>query len=152
MPLYESNPLNVIELLNASLFNDFNLDLLILNEKVFIFVLNSLFELKFDCYCQPDDYVKVSLDLIEPVENLESPIRYTPGLICNLRVKAVLNNFIRFDNLCIQIRYSDNDKQYVPIELSSIKKVNETKHLLDTFINLSNLAWTGTYIQSIKFN
>lgn len=92
------------------------------------------------------------MDLIEPVENLESPIRYTPGLICNLRVKAVLNNFIRFDNLCIQIRYSDNDKQYVPIELSSIKKVNETKHLLDTFINLSNLAWTGTYIQSIKFN
>lgn len=51
MPLYESNPLNVIELLNASLFNDFNLDLLILNEKVFIFVLISLFELKFDCYC-----------------------------------------------------------------------------------------------------
>ena len=35
MPHYELNPLNIIELLNSSLFNDFNLDLLILNEKVF---------------------------------------------------------------------------------------------------------------------
>ena len=34
MELYESNPLNRIELLNASLFNDFNLDQLILSEKV----------------------------------------------------------------------------------------------------------------------
>jgi hypothetical protein len=42
----------------------------------------------------------------------------------------------------IQIRYSDNDKQFLPIELSSIKKISSTKHLLDTHINLSNLAWT----------
>jgi hypothetical protein len=85
MTYYESNPLNIIELLNASLFDDFNLDLLILNEK-------------------PEDYVKVSLDLIEPVENLETPIRYTPGLICSIRIKAILNHFTRFDNLFIQVK------------------------------------------------
>ena len=39
MSYYESNPLNIIELLNTSLFNDFNLNLLILNEKVYFVCL-----------------------------------------------------------------------------------------------------------------
>ena len=81
--------------------------------------------------------------LIEPVDNMETPIRFTPGLISSVKVKAILNNFHRFDNLFIQVTYSDNDKQYIPIESSSIKSLNSNKHVLDANINLPNLALTG---------
>ena len=40
---------------------------------------------------------------MEPISNLETPIRFNPGLISNIKVKAVLNNFTRFDNLFIQV-------------------------------------------------
>lgn len=125
MSHYETNPLSIIDLLNTSLFSDFKLELLILKE-------------------QPEKYVKSSLDLIEPKDNMETPIRFTPGLICSVKVKIILENFNRFDNLCIQIIYSDNDKQFIPIEVSSVQKINDSKHLIDTCVNLSHLAWTDT--------
>lgn len=85
----------------------------------------------------------MSLELVEPVENQETPIRFTPGLVSAVKVKAILKNFTRFDNLYIQVSYTDNDKQFIPIEMSSIQQINEEKHLLDTTVYLSNLALTG---------
>jgi hypothetical protein len=42
-----------------------------------------------------------------------------------------------------KVKYSDNDKQYIPVESSSIKRLGENKHVLETNINLPNLAVTG---------
>merc|ERR1712150_13714 len=122
---YETNPLSMIDLFNTSLFSDFKLDLLILKEK-------------------PRNYSQRTLELIEPKDNMETPIRFTPGLICSVKVKIILDNFRRFDNLYIQIMYSDNDKQFIPIEVSTIQKINESKHLIDTCVNLSHLTWTDS--------
>lgn len=85
----------------------------------------------------------MSLELLEPVENFETPIRFTPGLVSAIKVKAVLYNFTRFDNLYIQVTYTDSDKQFIPVEMSSIKQLNAEKHLLDSTVYLSNLALTG---------
>lgn len=46
----------------------------------------------------------MSLELVEPVNNLDTPIRFAPGLLSNIKVKAILTNFTRFDNLYIQVR------------------------------------------------
>lgn len=83
------------------------------------------------------------LELLEPVENLETPIKFTPGLVSAIKVKAILHNFTRFDNLHIQVIYTDNDKQLIPIDMGSIKQINVDKHLLDATVYLSNLALTG---------
>ena len=44
-----------------------------------------------------------------------------------------------------KIIYSDNDKMYVPIELSKIKEINAKKHVIDTEVNLCNYYWTGEF-------
>lgn len=88
------------------------------------------------------------LELLEPIENPETPIRFTPGLVSAVKVKAILHNFTRFDNIYIQVTYTDNDKQFIPIEMSAIKSINENKHLLDATVHLSNLALTDS--SSIK--
>ncbi len=49
--------------------------------------------------------------MIEPLENPELPIRYTPGLICSIKLKAILNNFMRFDNLYVQVSGSFHKKK-----------------------------------------
>ena len=49
----------------------------------------------------------MSIELLEPFENIELPIRYTPGLICAVKLKALLHNFIRFENLFIQVRVDE---------------------------------------------
>jgi integrator complex subunit 4 len=124
IPFYELNELEFADKPEcATSLNNGELEILLLTEKT-------------------NNYRKMWLDLLEPVSNLEMPIRFTPGLISNVRVKAVLNNFSRFDNLFIQIIYSDNDKQYFPIECSSFKEIQLNKHSLETFINLSNLSFT----------
>ncbi|CAF0882956.1 unnamed protein product [Brachionus calyciflorus] len=88
------------------------------------------------------NYEKICLDLIEPVDNLDNPIRFQPGLVSLIKIKATLYNFTRFDNLFIQITYSDNDKQFIPIDSYSIKHLSQNKHILDTSVYLSNLALT----------
>jgi hypothetical protein len=85
----------------------------------------------------------MSLELLEPVENFEQPIRFTPGLVSAIKVKAILHNFTRFDNLYIQVTYTDNDKQFIPVEMGSIRLISNEKHLLDSTVYLSNLALTG---------
>lgn len=50
-------------------------------------------------------YYKLSLELVEPVENLDTPIRFQPGLVSLIKIKATLNNFNRFDNLFIQVNF-----------------------------------------------
>lgn len=87
----------------------------------------------------------MSLELLEPIENPETPIKFTPGLVSAVKIKAVLHNFTRFDNLYIQVTYTDNDKQFIPIEMSSVKRINQDKHLLDATVYLSNLALTGSF-------
>lgn len=86
----------------------------------------------------------MSLELLEPIENPETPIRFTPGLVSAVKVKAIMHNFTRFDNIYIQVTYTDNDKQFIPIEMSSIRPINEHKHLLDATVYLSNLALTDS--------
>lgn len=48
-------------------------------------------------------YKKQYLELIEPVDNLDCPIRFQPGLVSLIKIRAVLYNFNRFDNLYIQV-------------------------------------------------
>ena len=43
-----------------------------------------------------------------------------------------------------KIVYSDNDKQFLPIECSSFRQIQINKHSMETYINLSNLSFTGT--------
>lgn len=50
-------------------------------------------------------YLKLSLELVEPVDNVETPIRFQPGLVSVVKIKAILNNFSRFDNLFIQVMF-----------------------------------------------
>ena len=45
----------------------------------------------------------MSIEVLEPLDNPEIPIRYTPGLICSIKFKAIMYNFTRFDNLYVQV-------------------------------------------------
>jgi hypothetical protein len=88
LSFYEKNPLNILDMINSSLKNNLKFDLLLLNE------------------VSVDKYKKLYLELIEPsiVEsNIETPINFTPGLICNIKIKAFLYNFNRFDHLYCQV-------------------------------------------------
>ncbi len=101
--------------------------------------------------------------MLEPLENPEIPIRYTPGLICSIKLKAFLFNFTRFDNLYVQVmeffknikklfvicilklKYSDYEIQYIPVDLRKIRIISPNKHSLDLDVFVSNSSWTGIY-------
>lgn len=116
---YEQNPMALVDLLNSTYLND---NLLILND--------------------PKNLVKQSIELVEPVDNFETPIRFTPGLLCSVKIKAIFYNFKKFNNLFIQIKYSDFEIQYIQIESNRIKKMNDSKHLLDIEVPISLSNWT----------
>jgi hypothetical protein len=106
LPFYETNRLDEIELLNKYINENFQLDFLSLSDMVSHF--NTLFVINLDYKyfnLKSNQYQKIYLDLIEPVENLETPIKYMPSLLSNIRVKAILHNFTRFDNIFIQVYY-----------------------------------------------
>ena len=108
LPFYETNRLDEIELLNKYINENFQLDFLSLSDMVSHF--NTLFVTNLDYKyfnLKSNQYQKTYLDLIEPVENLETPIKYMPSLLSNIRVKAILHNFTRFDNIFIQVYYNN---------------------------------------------
>ena len=49
------------------------------------------------------NYAKQHLELIEPIDNLDCPIRFQAGLVSLIKIRAILYNFSRFDNLYIQV-------------------------------------------------
>jgi hypothetical protein len=81
--LFEKNPVSIMDVINASTNEELPVRLLLLQN--------------------PRHLRKMSLNILEPVENQETPVKYTPGLLNSIRIKALLFNFKRFDRLFIQV-------------------------------------------------
>jgi hypothetical protein len=81
--MFEKNPISIMEIINSNKLEEMPVRLLLLHN--------------------PINVHKMSLSILEPVDNQETPIKYAPGLLVSIRFKALLLNFKRFDRLYIQV-------------------------------------------------
>ncbi|GFR90523.1 integrator complex subunit 4-like [Elysia marginata] len=85
---------------------------------------------------------RVGATLIQPVENLETPVKMAAGLTAAIRVVASVENLVDVCALRIQVKYPDQQSQLMKPPPQAWTQLSTLNHQLDTEVVMSHALWS----------